>query len=240
MQHWEYHPAPDIGETLGERLHGFPRQPRMLEYALRLLAELLLRSWMRLYHRLTIAGRQNLPTEGSYIVVCNHTSHLDTLALLCAMPLKNIHHTYPAAAADYFFTSLPRCAVSSILINALPFDRDQHGSESLARCRNLLDGGRNALILFPEGTRTTTGRLGRFRSGIGRLAAGSDIPVIPCFLEGGVTAWPKGAWFPKPRKLRLCIGEPRNFSNLGTDRASVESACATLRDDVQCLGGRAS
>ena len=240
MQNWEYHPAPDINATINERLHSFPRQPRMFEYLLRIIAELLLRVWMRVYHRLTIVGSENLPSEGSYIVVCHHTSHLDTLALLCAMPMKNINHTHTDAAADYFFTSLPRCIVSSILINAMPFDRHQQGSGSLDKCRDLLDSGDNALVLFPEGTRTTTGQLGRFRSGIGRLAVGGDFPVVPCFLEGGLAAWPKGGWFPKPAKLRLRIGRPRTFRNMGTDRTAVVSACATLRDDVRDLGGPAT
>lgn len=88
MKEWEYHPPPDIDATLLESLRDFPRQPHMVVYALRSLAALLLRGWMKIYHRLEVVGRDNLPQSGSFIIVCNHTSHLDTLSLLTALPLK--------------------------------------------------------------------------------------------------------------------------------------------------------
>ena len=152
MTEWEYHPAPDIDQTFVEQLQDFPRQPQMLHYALRSLAALLLRGWMRVYHRLRVVGRKNLPADGSFVLVCNHTSHLDTLAMLCSIDLPRIHRAFPAAAADYFFSSVPRSAVSAILINALPFDRKLKGAESLRVCAELLANPGNILILFPEVT----------------------------------------------------------------------------------------
>lgn len=239
MTEWEYHPAPDIDQGIVEQLQGFPRQPHMLFYAIRSLAALLLRGWMRIYHRLRIEGREHLPAEGSFVLVCNHTSHLDTLAMLCAMPLDRIHRTFPAAAADYFFSSVPRSAVSAILINALPFDRKLKGGESLRVCAELLDNPGNVLILFPEGTRTTTGELGRFRSGIGRLVVGSDVAVIPCHLEGGFRAWPKGKRIPRPRRLSLRIGEGRDYKSLDKTAESVKSVCTDLQAAVAGLGSTA-
>lgn len=240
MTEWEYHPPPDIGESLSEQLRNFPRQPHMFMYALRSLVALLLRGWMRVYHRMTVEGRDNLPAAGSFIMVCNHTSHLDTLAMLCSVPLRQIHRTFPAAAADYFFCSLPRSAVSAILINALPFDRKVKGAESLTVCSELLRNDGNVLIIFPEGTRTTTGEMGRFRSGIGRLVVGTTLPVVPCYLDGGVRAWPKGKVFPRPRKLRLRIGKPRTFDHLPKTTDSVQSICEDLQQDVAILGRRSS
>jgi len=236
MTEWEFHPAPDLDQSMAEQLRGFPRQPHMLHYAIRSVAALLLRAWMRLYHRLGIEGRGNLPTTGSYILVCNHTSHLDTLALLCAMPLGQIHRTFPAAAADYFFSSLPRSAVAAILINALPFERKLKGAESLAVCAELLANPGNVLILFPEGTRTATGDMGRFRSGIGRLVAGSEVPVLPCHLEGGYRAWPKGRPLPSPHRLQLRIGVPRSYGQLDATAESVRFVCEDLRQAVEDLG----
>jgi 1-acyl-sn-glycerol-3-phosphate acyltransferase len=237
MNTWNYHPSRDIGTPISKRLRDFPREPGMLAYAVRLLAAPLLRAWLHGYHRLRIEGRENLPATGSYVLVCNHTSHLDTLCLLSAVALRKIHHCFPAAAADYFFTSLPRSAVSAVLINALPFDREAGGAQSLAVCDELLRKSANILILFPEGTRTTTGAIGRFRSGIGRLAAGRDIDVVPCHLEGGMRAWPKGRLFPRPRRLRLRIGRARNFRHLDNNRESVRAVCDELRRSVVELGG---
>lgn len=236
MTEWEYHPAPDIDQSLVDQLRDFPRQPHMLHYALRSFAAMLLRGWMRLYHRLQIDSRENLPTAGSMILVCNHTSHLDTLAMLCSIPLPRIHRAFPAAAADYFFSSVPRSAVSAILINALPFDRKLKGAESLRVCSELLANPGNILILFPEGTRTTSGELGRFRSGIGRLVVGTNVPVLPCHLDGGFRAWPKGKILPRPRRLRLRIGQPRSYADLEKNSESVKKICGDLQEAVAQLG----
>ena len=236
MQEWEYQPPPDIDESMAETLRNFPREPKMLPYAIRSIASLLLRGWMRVYHRLQIEGRENLPDTGSLVLVCNHTSHLDTLCMMCAVPLAKIHRTFPAAAADYFFSSLPRSAISAILINALPFNREAKGAESLAVCAKLLENEGNVLIIFPEGTRTTTGEMGRFRSGIGRLVAGTDLAVLPCYLEGGLRAWPKGKLVARPRKLRLRIGEAQTYEHLEKKAESVRAVCRDLEQRVARLG----
>jgi 1-acyl-sn-glycerol-3-phosphate acyltransferase len=236
MDEWEYHPPPDIDESMSEHLQNFPRQPYMLVYAIRSIAALLLRGWMVVYHRMRIDGRDHLPASGSYILVCNHTSHLDTLCMLCAVPLKQVHRAFPAAAADYFFSNLPRSAVSAVLINALPFDRKAKGAESLTVCSKLLENDGNILIIFPEGTRTTTGEMGRFRSGIARLVVGTELPVIPCYLEGGLGAWPKGVLLPRPRRLHLRIGASRSYSHLDKTTASVRAICHDLEERVAELG----
>ena len=77
---WQYDPAPDLDQPLTERLRRFPREPDLTIYGLRSLAALLMRGWLQFYHRLEIVGRENLPAQGSYVIVANHTSHLDTLA----------------------------------------------------------------------------------------------------------------------------------------------------------------
>lgn len=236
MSDWQYSPAPDLDAGLVERLSNFPRQPAMLIYAVRSLAALALRVWLRLYHRLQVSGREHLPEQGSFIIVCNHTSHLDTLCLLCCVPLAKLHHTFPAAAADYFFSSVPRTLMSSALINALPFERETKGAESLSVCSQLLANEGNILIIFPEGTRTTTGEMARFRSGIGRLVVGTALPVVPCHLSGALEAWPKGSFFPRPRRLRLRIGAAQTYSDLPQSKESVEEICADLHDRVAELG----
>ncbi len=236
MTDWEYHPPPDIEESMSEHLRNFPRQPHMIMYAIRSIAAMLLRGWMRVYHRMRVDGRRNLPERGSFVLVCNHTSHLDTLCMMCSVPLRRIHQTFPAAAADYFFSSLPRSAISAVLINALPFDRKVKGAESLTVCSELLKNEGNILIIFPEGTRTATGEMGRFRSGIGRLVVGTDLAVVPCYLDGGTKAWPKGKSFPRPRKLNLRIGEARRYSHLDKSSESVIAICEDLQDAVATLG----
>ena len=232
---WQYEPAPDLDQPLAERLRRFPREPDLTIYGLRSLAALLMRGWLRLYHRLEIVGRENLPAEGSFVIVANHTSHLDTLCLLSALPLRKLHRAFPAAAQDYFFVSVPRLAIAAVVVNALPFGRQKHIRQSLELCRQLLANPGNVLILFPEGTRTATGRLGEFKPGIGLLVAGTQLPVVPCHLSGGFEAWPKGKWIARPRKLVLRIGQSRNYPSLTPGKEAAEHVCADLQKAVAGL-----
>lgn len=91
-------------------------------------------------------------------------------------------------------------------------------------------------MLFPEGTRSKDGRVGHFKSDIGRLLAGTEIPVVPCFLAGARRALPKGAWFPRPRKLVLRIGTARRDGGRPEEKATVRRICAELQAGVEALG----
>jgi 1-acyl-sn-glycerol-3-phosphate acyltransferase len=234
---WHYEPAADLDQSVMEQLRGFPREPHLSLYALRSAAALLLRAWFKVYHRFEIVGRSRLPIGSSFIMVANHQSHLDALMLTAAIPLRFLHRAFPAAAADYFFSSGIRAAFSSIFVNGLPFDRKRGGASSLAVCRQLLRNEGNILIIFPEGTRSTTGKLGPFLPGIGYLAAGEEPAVVPCYLEGAFRAFPKGALFPRPRKVTLRIGEPLAYASLPTGKESAKEICDDLREAVLSLGG---
>ncbi len=222
MNSWNYEPAADLDQPTMERLRRFPRKPDMIVYGLRSAFALVLRSWLKLYHRLEITGREHLPKEGSFIMAANHASHLDTLCLLAALPLRKLHRAFPAAAQDYFFVSVPRLAMAAIVVNALPFGRRTNIRHSLELCGQLLTNPGNILILFPEGTRTATGQIGEFKPGIGLLVAGTNTPVVPCHLHGAFAAWPKGQLWPRPRKLRLQIGTPRAYASLPPGKESSE------------------
>lgn len=239
MESWEYKPTEDFDKTPIEKLRVFPRQPDMAVYGLRLVVHVLLRAWLRIWHRYRVRGRERLPEDQPFVLVANHASHLDALCLLSALPLGAIQKTYPAAAKDYFFTSMPKVAFSAIVVNAMPFDRKENPRDSLAVCRQLLETPGHALILFPEGTRSTTGELASFKPGIGFLTAGTNISVVPCYLDGAWRAWPKGAWIPRPRKLELRIGRPLTFADLPADKEGAKRVAAMLEDAVRsCASDR--
>ncbi|HEY7087042.1 MAG TPA: lysophospholipid acyltransferase family protein [Tepidisphaeraceae bacterium] len=235
FQYYNLAPSPHPAQTLLERLSRCPREPDLLCYAARAGSALLCRAWLKAYHRLTIIGRENLPASGPFVLVANHSSHLDTLCLLAALPMHKLHNTYPAAAADYFFTSVPRIAFAAVCINAMPFGRADHVRQTMTMCREILSGGENVLIVFPEGTRTTDGKVGAFRRGIGDLVAGRKVHVVPCHLEGAFEAMPRGRWFPRPRKLTLRIGSPMNFEDRDASKADAIEISAQLRDAVVAL-----
>ena len=232
---WHYHPADDLDRSLTERLRHFPRQPDMFVYGARASAALTIRAWLRVYHRLEIVGRENLPANQSFVLVANHASHLDTVVLQAALPMAKLHRTFSAAACDYFFERLPLIWVAAVIANALPFSRRVKAQQSLGLCAALLQNPGNVLILFPEGTRTPTGAVGRFKPGIGLLLAGRDIPVVPCFLCGGFEAWPKGRTIPRPRKLTLRIGTPRTYTGFASDKDGALAVAADLERAVIAL-----
>ena len=123
MKKWHYDSVRGLDQALVERLRQFPREPDMLVYALRSLSALIIRSLLRIYNQFDIVGHENLRTNRSLVIVANHCSHLDTLCLLAALPLRKLHRAFPAAASDYFFQSIPRLWAAAILVNALPFAR---------------------------------------------------------------------------------------------------------------------
>jgi len=235
MKKWRYDSARDLDQAPIDRLRQFPREPDMLVYGLRSICALIIRGLLRIYNRFDIVGHENLRTNRSLVIVANHCSHLDTLCLLAALPLRKLHCAFPAAASDYFFQSVPRLWAAAVLVNALPFGRHSRTRASLTTCSDLLANPGTILIIFPEGTRSTTGEINDFKSGIGALVAGRDISVVPCFIDGTFRAWPKGRRVPTPRKIRLIVGDPRNYRGRQTDKIDICAIAAELREAVSEL-----
>jgi 1-acyl-sn-glycerol-3-phosphate acyltransferase len=169
------------------------------------------------------------------VIVANHTSHLDTLCLLSALPLRSLHRAFPAAATDYFYRNPLRLFIAAVF-NALPFGRKLHARRSLSLCAEVISDPGNILILFPEGTRSTTGEIQEFKPGVGALVAGRDVVVVPCCVKGAFEAWPKGQRLPRPRKVRLIVGAPRNYAGFRPDKANISTIAAELRVAVEQLG----
>jgi 1-acyl-sn-glycerol-3-phosphate acyltransferase len=236
MEEWHYDPAEDRDPARIERLHSLVCEPDTLLRGTRTIAAVALRFWLHAYHRFRIVGRANLPLGRSFLLVANHASHLDTLCLLRALPLGRLHHAFPVAASDYFCVSAVRALLAKVVVNALPFDRHFAPWESLGVCADLLEMPGNVLIFFPEGTRSGHAEPGEFKPGVALLAAGRDIPIVPCHLSGTYAALPRGAWVPRPRTVRLNIGAPRLYTHLPATKASARQICRDLRAAVVALG----
>src|SRR5207244_11298487 len=110
--------------------------------------------------------------------------------------------------------------------------------QSLYICCEHISNTINIFIIFTEGTRSTTSETHDFKSGIGALVAGRNVSVFPCYLDGAFDAWPKGSRFPRPRKIRLIVGSPRNYVARAAEKTNICAIAAELRDAVKELGRR--
>lgn len=236
MDQWHYDPSADLDSVEIEHWRTFPREPGPMIHGLRALGAVTLRCFLRLYHRFTIVGWNNLPVGRSFVLIANHSSHLDTLCMLAALPITRQHRAFPVAARDYFFVRSRWASFVAGVLNAVPFDRQFTPWRCLSVCAHLLQNPGNVLILFPEGTRSADGQPGEFKPGVALLAAGQDVPVIPCHLAGTHEAFPRGAWIPRPRAVRLTIGKPRLYAHLPATKESVKQISRELHEAVELLG----
>jgi 1-acyl-sn-glycerol-3-phosphate acyltransferase len=154
---------------------------------------------------LTVTGRWRV--SGGCVVVANHSSHADTAVLLAALPAGA--QPVFAAAADYWFDVPVRRFVASSLIGVLPVRRSGADTyaQLLAAARPALKAGRT-VVIYPEGTRSTDGSVGEFRSGALRLARDCGVPVVPVAVLGTAEVLPKGASFISHAPMRVRIGAP--------------------------------
>jgi 1-acyl-sn-glycerol-3-phosphate acyltransferase len=236
VKKWELRPARDLGMPLGERMASERREPGLLESVACMFGGVVTRSLLRVWHRLAVEGREHLPAAAPFVLIANHTSHLDALVLASLVPWRVRRDLFPLAAGDVFFESTSRAVLSAAFLNALPMRRRAVGRHALDDLRRRLAEDRCAFVLFPEGTRATDGELARFKPGIGMLVAGTEVPVVPCHIEGAHRAWPKGARVPRPLPLRVRVGPPLRFADQADDRAGWMQIADACEQAVRALG----
>jgi len=189
----------------------FPRWPR--GRPARSLRPLLQPWLLFLPHRIfarpySVLGQEALAgIEGPCLIIANHASHADTVSILRALPIGLRARTAVAAAADYFFAHSWTGSLVGLVVNAFAFSREGRVRQSLDHCGLLADEGWSILI-YPEGTRSPDGRLLPFKGGIGLLATGLGVPVVPVSVTGGARLLPKGARWPRRAAVSVCFGPP--------------------------------
>ena len=236
MTDWKFHPARDLALHGLERHRSLSRENGLAASITRLFWWCLLRLYFSLWHSLRVTGGENLPTKPPFILIGNHTSHLDALLLASILPAGWRDRVFPVAASDTFFEKRPTAAFADWFLNALAIRRKCARSHDLEEIRDKLAVGGAVLIIFPEGTRSRTGALQAFHGGIGRLVAQSNIPVIPCHLDGCFRALPPGSQLAKPVPISLRIDPPLLFNTYADNRAGWDAVARKLHEAFEMPG----
>jgi 1-acyl-sn-glycerol-3-phosphate acyltransferase len=194
------------------------------------LFALLIKPFLTLFIGLRVRGREHLPLSDPFIVIANHSSHLDTLALLSLFPLTRLRHIHPVAAADYFTRNAGIALLTRTACNILPIARRglTPDNDPIPRLVACLRAGKS-LILFPEGTRGRGPEIGPFRSGVARvLEHVPDVPVVPAYLVNMGRSLPKGEYIPVPFFCEVRLGQPRYLH--GSRQEVIQTLTAAVRE----------
>jgi 1-acyl-sn-glycerol-3-phosphate acyltransferase len=180
----------------------------------------------RAWFRLSATGADRVPREGKLILAANHLSVLDPALIGCVCPRELDY----MAKAELF--RIPGFAGLIRRLNAHPVDRTGSDSAALRLALRLLGEGR-AVLVFPEGTRGTEGRLRPAKAGTGMLAALSEAPVVPVYVQGTGRALPRGAVVPRPVRVTVTFGAPLRFAR-GRGRTRYQE----ISDEIMAAIGR--
>ena len=173
------------------------------------------RNFLKIFIGLKYYNNNTLKNKKQFIIIANHNSHMDTMAIMSAIPPKYIHRVHPMAAEDFFGGNKIKEVLLKYLVNAVLIkrNRDDLNNDPIAIMDNLLKCGRS-LILYPEGSRGIAGVMSNFKSGLGHLIQQNpNINVIPVYLDNVYKTLPKGRKLIIPYKCSINFGETIKFES---------------------------
>lgn len=192
-----------------------------------------------LFH-IRVSGRERLPPAGGALLLSNHQSFFDPLLAGLAAD-RDLHFL----ARNTLFRTQPVRFLME-LIDTIPLDREGGGVAGLKETlRRIRDGG--AVVIFPEGTRTSDGSLARLRPGFCALARRSKVPLVPMAIAGAYEAWPRKQRLPRRGCIHIVFGvaiSPEQAQSLDDDAMVAEvqrriadclATARTGRDRATCL-----
>lgn len=177
---------------------------------------IVMRPLFKALFKLRIYGVENVPSKGGVMLMINHASYLDPIFIGGAVK-RNLHYMarstlFRPGIIDKFLRSL----------NAFPVHLGSSDRAAIKNAMKLLDDGK-LLLIFPEGTRSQDGSLGKAQDGIGFIAYRTNACVIPVFLDGTQNALPRKAKMIKSTKITVSFGEPLDMDKYRNSEASRET-----------------
>ncbi|WP_164668749.1 lysophospholipid acyltransferase family protein [Virgibacillus doumboii] len=167
-------------------------------------------------YRIKVIGKENVPKKGPVIICSNHISNLDPPVVGITSP----RDIYFMAKGELF--EKPFLGKLLLGIHAFPVKRGLRDRNALRKGLQILKDG-NTLGLFPEGTRSKTGKLGKPLSGAGFFALRSNAAIVPCAIIGPY----------KPgKKLTVIYGKPINMEPYRAAKASAKDTAEAIMDEI--------
>jgi long-chain acyl-CoA synthetase len=192
----------------------------------------------RIVYRLRVEGLQHVPPRGPLILVANHCSYFDAFLLASSLP-GSVYQQIFYMGFEWFFRH-PILAWWGRGVRVIPVDMDNYLMRALQASALVLRQGK-ILCVFPEGERSTDGRVRPFLKGVGILVRELKVPVLPAYITGSFEAWPRGQSLPKIHPIRVKFGPVVTPEELlpeeGPSGGDAYGAIATrLRERVIALG----
>lgn len=150
------------------------------------LVQLLFRLLFLLLRRWKVYGAENMPAAGGVVIVSNHASYWDPIAVGCAFDRK-VHYM---AKSELFQIPLLGLVIRSL--GAFPVRRDRSDRSAIRAAVSYLQEGK-VVGVFPEGTRSKTGELLKPHLGAAMIAQKAGVPILPVALSGTRGVWGKVA-----------------------------------------------
>ncbi len=183
-----------------------------------------LRRLYRLTGGLEVIGSENTPPEGPLIVACNHASYWDPMIMGAAFD-RPMHFL---ARKTLFDVPIFGWLIRQTL--AFPLNREGDSREAIRAFGGLLEQDL-AVLIFPEGTRTSTGLLGSVKPGVGMIAARYRAPVLPVYIWGSYQSWPRTRKFPRAHRLKVVIAPPIMPAGEDADRKEEQRRVVAAVDE---------
>lgn len=183
----------------------FDKPPSLFARAFFRLLRAFVRLTLRHVYRASVSGLEKIPPSGRLLLCPNHLSYLDSPIIHCLLPRRLIDRTYFLGYREIFREPPLTWMVRPCRL-ILTGDAESV-LDSLRLCYQALERDQ-AVCIFPEGIRSTTGTFMRARPGTGMLACEAQAPVVPILIEGSeATLSP-----PKPGfhlcRIRVVVGDP--------------------------------
>ena len=189
--------------------------------------------WSRSFYRLmflpvTVEGLEHIQPGQSYVFVSNHQSMFDVWLIYGWLPVI-FKWLMKAELRKVPFVGIACKAAGHIFVDR---KNPKAAMESMENIKKQLKDG-VCTVIFPEGTRTKDGQVGRFKRGAFQIALDLKLPIIPISLSGCYDVLPKGKPFVYRRPVRMYVGEPIDITQFENNNEAVEFVRAAEIEGVK-------